>query len=804
LATVVAEPAGAGERSDRLADTGRLLRSPLAATLLGEPLTMDLFAQNGFRSLAVPAWLDRAELSTRVQRFRNTWRLDPALARRHAIRTITDTHLAPDAPLQAVSRLDNPRHRFISELFWVHVPEPEFSAILAAGDLRAPAILRDFSAGVGDELATILRTHVVALSLHCQALEAELDLIEHRGGSPNGHWEHALRSWRDVWRSDTFWSYLQRRVAALDDPRLIDQDVARARAELPGVLLSLHAVLAERYAALENYPECVRHLDHIRASAFPADDIRTAMLGAVKKVVGARLEDLLRRARQTSDDMAAGVSRRVFEAAVAPLLADARSIQQLLIEQLELPEEYLELSAFDEFAQQVQKAVDKKVSYADEERERNLLYSSTMSRRLLSLPLSGAVRRTFAQSILSDSRMLYTQFGMEDAYPDATKCFFVEGAPADPEASLIVRMYRITDRDIQVDRLRGSAGIRVSYRQVRLLVPRSVLAAEHAGGGTVRFETAEVDYTPAQREAAQRLKRLGVEHRRAEQLRRDSTEENVRAEEEQTRAAVETATEKAGPALTEARRALASEAQREVAQRTAERQRLEGQQRAIRTRYEPRLQAARAHAEERNRRLSGGKALVSIDVPLASVAVVALALSVWRTTPAWLILAIGIVFGLLTGRLARRLARATIERDVSRLAKERDAELQVAAGRAAERERELHDATETRCRPWKETVRALDREVARLEELGRQRVSAIRRTTDEQARKAKEAFEASATALRAELSRTVKAKRETAKTDFPAYQGAKGKGFKEGSEPSGSEMQMTESERMQALRRLRF
>jgi hypothetical protein len=786
----------------RPAETGRLLRSPLAAPLLGETLPLDLFAQNGFRFLGVPAWLDRAALSSRAQRFRNTWRVDAALARLHAIRTISDNHLDPDVPLQAVSRLDNPRHRFIAELFWVHVAEPDFADILNAGDLGSAAIARIFDGGGRDPLDQVLRTHVVALSRHCQAIEAELDFLDHRADPPAGQWERALDSWRAVWQSDVFWAYLRQRVATLDDPRLLDQDVDRARAELPSVLLGLHEALAERYAALENYMDCARHLNLIRGSAFSADHIRAATATAVKKVAGTRLEDLQRRVKQATTEMKGAASRATFDRAVAPLLQEAQEIRLLLAEQLELPDEFLEVSAFDRLADLIQQAANKKINYADEERERNILYCSTISRRLLTLPLSGGARRIIEQSILSDSRILYTPIGMEGpTYPEALKCFFVDGADADPDASLVIRMYRITTREVQVNQARGSAGVRVAWRAVRLLVPRSKIAAQHAGAGAVTIEAAEADYTPAQRKTAARLKQKEHEHRDARQAIRDAGEDSAREEAEQSRAAIASAKERGGAALADAQHALAKESQAEATRVAAEKQRLDTEQHAIRARYEPAVKAARALAKKQTSRLSGVTGFASIDVPFAAVATLAFWLASRDISGAALG---GVLAGVVLGRLLRLIVSSSIARTAAGPERVRDAALKSAALASAKKEQEIHDASEKRGRPWKKAVEAFDVEVARLDAAGRKKVEGIHKAINEQCQKADRAFEQRVASMRAELVRTVQARKESQKTEFPAYRAAKSKGFKEGTEASASEMEMTQSERTEALLRLRI
>ena len=57
--------------------------------------------------------------------------------------------------------------------------------------------------------------------------------------------------------------------------------------------------------------------------------------------------------------------------------------------------------------------------------------------------------------------------------------------------------------------------------------------------------------------------------------------------------------------------------------------------------------------------------------------------------------------------------------------------------------------------------------------------------------------------LRADLVRSVQVKKESQKNQFPACRAAKSKGFKEGTKPSSSDMQMTDAERFEVMMRLR-
>src|ERR1041385_4832449 len=89
--------------SKKFSEVNRLRRATLGPTLLGEPVQLDFYARNGFRFLAVPAWVDSASLTLRAQQFRNIVRLDATRARENAIRTIGDDHLDSETMLSAVA-----------------------------------------------------------------------------------------------------------------------------------------------------------------------------------------------------------------------------------------------------------------------------------------------------------------------------------------------------------------------------------------------------------------------------------------------------------------------------------------------------------------------------------------------------------------------------------------------------------------------------------------------------------------------------------------------------------------------------
>src|SRR5205807_1331327 len=209
----------------------------------------------------------------------------------------------------------------------------------------------------------------------------------------------------------------------------------KARSELPFLILGPHEILAARYASVGSYQDCKRHLDLIAQSGFPDEVVRVSTWNAVKEVAGAKLEDLCRRAKQEFDEVKERASKATFDRMVGPMLHEAGNVRELLMDRLQLAESVLEESAFDRLALTIKESVDKKINYEGEDRERSILYSSKVFKRLLDFPLSSQVRHQIQQAIQEDNRYLYSLFNIAPgSLPQALECFFLSGAEADPEA----------------------------------------------------------------------------------------------------------------------------------------------------------------------------------------------------------------------------------------------------------------------------------------------------------------------------------------------------------------------------------
>ncbi|MCX6619546.1 MAG: hypothetical protein NTY38_00400 [Acidobacteria bacterium] len=386
---------------------------------------------------------------------------------------------------------------------------------------------------------------------------------------------------------------------------------------------------------------------------------------------GARLEDLTRRTRQALQELAERTTRARFQTLVSPLLAEARGI----------PEQ----SAFDNFAGAVHDAANDKIAYHGPDRERSLLYWSALGARLLELPLSGPLRQRIELSHQDDGRLLYSRFGMSPgSFPDVLRCFFLDGAEADPDESMVLSMYRITERKLELDYARRGAKVRIFWETCQLLIPRSVLARKAQEGATARIKAVN-------RSAAAALSQEGKSHEEACQ--------------------------------------------------------------AIEKHHAKRRAMARQNADGLYSGFAGAIGYLKVEVPFLTLAVTLLAVLEGDLSPWGLLFCAALAAAL--GRGARLGLKWVIFAPVRAAGQVLARERLAAESASAARRREIQQAAERQCRP--------DRAVI-------------------------DAFEAGTAARRY--------------VDFPAYQAALLKGFREGQEPSPADLQMTGEELSQARIRL--
>jgi hypothetical protein len=773
---------------------------PLSTTLLGERVLMDFYARNGFRFLAIPASTDATILAAKSQQFRGLLRVDAARAREGAVRTIAEDHLDADVIMSSVARLENPRHRFLAELFWPHLPEGEFQEIVKARDVASPDVLRALPLDSHAGIVRIHRLHLAALAHHCRAMQLELDHLERATAAPDGVWEAATAHWRMLCGSEEFWRYLASRVETLDDFRLQKQDVERARAELPRVILAPHEVFATKYAAAQNYPDCVRQLRYILQSGFPDEVVRAAAGAAIRKVGGTRLDDLQRRAQQTFEKLTTRINCTEFDALVAPILEEAHEIHELLARRLEIPDQFLEQCGFDQLAETVRRAGNGKLSFDGAERERNLVYDSLLARRLSQLPLSGDVRRTLEHSRAESDRVLYARFGMDPTTcPHADKCFFLEGADADPAAIIVIPMYRITGREVQVNHVQRSGGISVAFETANLVIPRSPAARDGKAGATVKIRVLADEYTGTEREAAAELDRLerkrDTERAALERARADA----IGLEEARRDADIEALRRREGSRLRDAEVSIAAGRRDEDEKVAAMTQRMEIEKNAIAARHEQAVVAARAAEAAFRRRLDGGAVWMMVVLPLAVLGGF-VAWSIVGDKDATLPIAgVGAALAAtLLAYLVRTLARWMMSSPVRAAERAVETEQRVSEATFAQEEKAIRTESAKRRERFEMVVAELERAIEPICTACAARLHAIEAESERTIAATLKQFEERAGQLESQLVRTAVIKAASRQSEFSAYRAAIKKGFKQGKEPTPSDMQMTEAERAQA------
>jgi hypothetical protein len=485
-----------------------------------------------------------------------------------------------------------------------------------------------------------------------------------------------------------------------------------------------------------------------------------------------------------------------FERLVKPLLQQAEDIRNFLTERLHLPDVYLEQSAFDHFALNLKEAANYKLTYDDDERERNLLYSSKVLNRLLALPLSSQVRREISQVIQENNRHLYSHFDLDSvALPQALQCFFLSGAEADPDDSIVIPMYRVTDRQVEVNRSEGRAGISVKLKRARLLVPRSK-QAKLAHGGTAKVPVSPANYSPKQREVAAQLKSLENKQGAAQAERTHQQGRAIQAEEAGQLADMETRSKGFTDRIEGANAAieqLRKEKEKEIASRNKEK---DIQLARIDARHAPALNIARARQANAKASAAGLAGVAKIELPIAFFILLIASGSLGFGVGDGILTVVGTV-GL--GKIVRAVIKARGDAPLAKAVKAHRRDWETCQRETEAIGQGINQKFAEKSGKLKSGLDAVAREKANLEEAGRKRIEEVRKQWDEQIAKAASEFEQSTKSLRAQLVVKSPVKKLEQQSEFPAYQAARKKGFRDGERPPASEMNLTAAERTQAF-----
>lgn len=459
------------------AEAARLMATPFTNRLLGIDLTPELYARNGFRLVGTPAYADRSRVESESQKFRNIYKLDSAAALNACIQTGCEQHIRFDDILASLAKLLEPRQRLLCEIFWPHVAENLFAHIKKEKHLASPSVVQTINASAKTNgLDGTLLTHALAIAHQNLALSHELAFATGQAEWSESHWQQSLACWAQVLSSTHFWNYLRQRAKSFDDPRLKPDDVETLQLQLPVAVLGFNTVFARAYAKAEQMPVCARHLALITQSKLPEAAKREAITTVVKALMAARLEPLIQRMTSAILEAKDKFSREKFERICAPIVDEALAVHGYLLNDLGL-EDAVEMAEFDRLCETIVNGMDTKINYDNDDRQRSILYCLLTTKKLLALPVSPAMRRKLEQSKRSDTEILYRDFVASPDEIDPTRCWFVEDEEADPASSLEFPIYKITDREVTVNSLQGSAGISVNYQKRKILVPRSRMAA---------------------------------------------------------------------------------------------------------------------------------------------------------------------------------------------------------------------------------------------------------------------------------------------------------------------------------------
>ncbi len=774
--------------SNRSPEVVRLLGSMLAPTLLGNRVPVDMYARCGFRFLAVPACVDAKQLALRCQQFKSRLRINVNVARDGAIRTISDDHLDGSLLSTAVTRLESPRHRFVCELFWTHVTGPDFDLIRNIGHLGASDLLRHFKPNGKVGLDHAKRVHTMALARHCLAIDSECGYLEKNVPASESHWELAIQHWRELCASDVFWQYLGGRAASFDDPRIRKGDVDTARAELPAVILAYHEMLAEFYAERERYEDCARHLDLISRSGFPAAVVRAATRNAVRRVVGAQLEGIDRRLEESVGKLPEDNDRGHLEAVLGPFLQEAFALRELLAGRLRLTDSVLEQPGFDSLAGKLALASHNKLRFNSDQRERNLLWRGLFLKKMLRLPLSSAQRSNVEREMRKVDSLLFEDYGSE-SLPKCLECLFMPGAEANPADSIVVPIYRVTKREVKVDRVRRTAGISVGYTSTRILIPRSA-EGKKLHGKVTESPVPEAGYTPQQRAVADQIK--GIESKSELALAGLRARCDVEVKTAEAPAADDIA-RRFGARLPRLEDEIKASAKAEREALDAEAEIRDAAERHIGSEHTSALRAMEKRRASFDIRFDGFPGILKLGGPVALV----IALASYHN------LGMGLFSGVFAGAVVASLIRPLARFWMAAPQRAYNAALAANERALVRRQQEIKGRFATARKKPEAELDALKLEKATAEMAMKEKSSALRRSWDQKIAKATAEAEGKIRPLQSKLVRQIKVKSEAERKNFPPLVAALKKGFREGLEPSAFEMQMTAAERMQAQLMLR-
>jgi hypothetical protein len=776
------------------------LRVPVSTPLLGIPVGMDVYLNNGYRVLGLPANASPDLLAKESGRLKAVTKLSPAAVRRLWVRNGYEDQLSPEEAISAAGRLKEPRYRLVCELFWPHLLNGTSEMMAAGRSLEDERMLRSLERAAGQEpgRASVLAKHALAVLYHNLALRDELKSFAGESTWNKHYWERSLAMWSQTLGSSHFWDYLADRVRGFDDPRVRPEDLGEVRDALWKVVLEFNSVLARSHA--EKHPELANgHMLLIANAECPAEALTAVLGNCVKSIVVKRLSPVTTKAQAELTGLKSNIRWEEFERRCEPILQAAFGVQKFLSEELRLADDLASMAEFDGLCDLIYTGLNQSIDYTHD-RERALLYAMVTLRRCLRLPLSSAGRLKLESAIRQDSKILYRDMGLPETY-DPTECWFLTGELADPRACLLRPVYKITKL----------TPVNIAWNARQILIPRSSLAEGlHRG----RVPASALEGRASRPEAAQITAEMNAA--RAEAQRETSGLEKQLAEvHAKVRQKYVSRIQKAEAAIPQAehqaaQRAAAVERERDQAI-GAERARCEAECQRVRAAHQDGIRQTEQDLQAlRQGKTSGGSSSVktAITLGLAGAAVGALAaylLDFWFLLPERLAGAHGLVLGACLGSALgtagtgfagrRRVGKAErhlrhlnalLEQDLKATEAKRDTAIRGLKDRAAATLAEVRRPVQERQDQLHKLQKELDTEVARETKSLDSRITAVRRETEEKVRQ-----------LESKLAGLLKPRSESSVVDFPACKRLKSDGYVDGTEPSDSQAQSMMSREME-------
>ena len=794
-------------------DSDRVLSSKLGVRVLRTDVCADLYAQNGFRFVGIPACSDKNALEAAAQQMRNACRLSPRAGQKSAIQLGYDEHWEYESPMDFVSRLRDPGQRIVCELFWPHL-DGAFEHIKRQrrlGVTEAVATL-ELLAQQNNGRESILAAHSLAVIYHNEALAGELRFALRRAEWPRQHWVKALQYWAQVIASDEFWSYIEERVHGYDDIRVRAADIETMRRQLPEAVMAFNVLFARLYARARAAGPCNSHLSIVSESHFDESAKESSLVSCLRQMTNGQLDPLIRRAKDASEDLTEDtansngeakpaakekgakperLSRDEFHKVYGRILDQARAVQRYLTEEIKLSQHLVSLAEFDQLVDAVQQALSNRLDYSGDHRVRNLLYSMLMVKQLLELPLSGGARRRLEQTLRDDKKALYGDFDSQELEP--ATCWFQAGEDADPDASVVVSVYKI----VRVQ------GISVQWQTRQLLIPRSKIVREIHGGGAVgAAKLAELRRSPKWKAIQEEIEGIRADGERAVKDAEQKSGINIqarRAENEKRRAMFDA---KVAEQERSDRTVLAGMESRLEQAIGEEEGRQDEAWSLSEKKYEPARIQVRTDRQTAIDTFGGLKSWHALELPAAFLGTtvhgfLGVALSfvlpagggaVPVATMAMAGSGIGLIVGISMARFGRRYASRQVGRRSSALEEavaENKAQHDLARQTALQALRGRHEKDVAAI---KGRLDAQDEERAVLQKHFEKEKADIESDTQARIKNLRAAANAKVAPLEAKLNAGARPRPEKAKDEFPAYVKARSQGFVDGLKPSDSEI----------------